>query len=102
MPPVATAIGRWPRSCRAIAITASIAAARSPTTPPRNPAISRATRNPSSAAAKKQIEELRNTRKRQQYLVEWLLILGVPLLFGAYGVTRWRMRLAARENISLA
>ncbi len=51
---------------------------------------------------KKQLEELRNTRKRQQYWVEWILILGVPLLFGLYGVTRWRMRLAARENISLA
>jgi ABC-type uncharacterized transport system involved in gliding motility auxiliary subunit len=51
---------------------------------------------------KKQLEELRNTRKRQQYWVEWILILGVPLLFGIFGITRWRMRLAARENISLA
>jgi ABC-type uncharacterized transport system len=51
---------------------------------------------------KKQIEELKNTRKRQQYWVEWILILGVPGLFGIFGVSRWRMRLAARENISLA
>jgi ABC-type uncharacterized transport system involved in gliding motility auxiliary subunit len=58
--------------------------------------------NETEEQLKKQLEELRNTRKRQQYWVEWLLILGVPLLFGIYGVTRWRMRLAARENISLA
>jgi ABC-type uncharacterized transport system involved in gliding motility auxiliary subunit len=51
---------------------------------------------------KKQLEDLRNTRKRQQLWVEWILILGVPLLFGAFGVGRWRMRLAARENTSLA
>jgi len=58
--------------------------------------------NETEEQLKKQLEELRNTRKRQQYWVEWILILGVPLLFGVYGVTRWRMRLAARENISLA
>jgi ABC-type uncharacterized transport system involved in gliding motility auxiliary subunit len=58
--------------------------------------------NETEEQLKKQLEELRNTRKRQQYWVEWILILGVPLLFGIYGVTRWRMRLAARENISLA
>jgi ABC-type uncharacterized transport system involved in gliding motility auxiliary subunit len=58
--------------------------------------------NETEEQLKKQLEELRNQRKRQQYWVEWLLILGVPLLFGIYGITRWRMRLAARENISLA
>ena len=51
---------------------------------------------------KKQLEDLRNSRKRQQYWVEWILILGVPILFALFGVTRWRMRLASRENISLA
>ena len=51
---------------------------------------------------KKQLEDLRNSRKHQQYWVEWVLILGVPLLFALFGVTRWRMRLASRENISLA
>jgi len=51
---------------------------------------------------KKQLEDLRNARKRQQYYVEWILILGVPLLFALFGVTRWRMRIASRENISLA
>jgi ABC-type uncharacterized transport system involved in gliding motility auxiliary subunit len=58
--------------------------------------------NETEEQLKKQLEELRNTRKRQQYWVEWILILGVPLLFGVFGVSRWRMRLAARENISLA
>jgi hypothetical protein len=51
---------------------------------------------------KKQLEDLRNARKHQQYWVEWILILGVPILFALYGVTRWRMRLNARANVSLA
>lgn len=58
--------------------------------------------NETEEQLKKQLEELRNTRKRQQYWVEWILILGVPILFGLFGIGRWRMRLAARENISLA
>jgi hypothetical protein len=51
---------------------------------------------------KKQLEDLRNSRKHQQYWIEWILILGVPLLFAIYGVLRWRMRLTARANVSLA
>jgi ABC-type uncharacterized transport system involved in gliding motility auxiliary subunit len=51
---------------------------------------------------KKQLEDLRNARKHQQYWVEWILILGVPLLFALYGISRWRMRLNARANVSLA
>jgi ABC-type uncharacterized transport system involved in gliding motility auxiliary subunit len=51
---------------------------------------------------KKQLEDLRNARKHQQYWVEWILILGVPLLFALYGVARWRMRMNARANVSLA
>ena len=51
---------------------------------------------------KKQLEELRNTRKHQQFVVEWILILGVPLLLAAFGVFRRFRRVAARENISLA
>jgi ABC-type uncharacterized transport system involved in gliding motility auxiliary subunit len=51
---------------------------------------------------KKQLEDLRNARKHQQYWVEWILILGVPLLFALYGVLRWHMRLTARANVSLA
>ncbi len=51
---------------------------------------------------KKQLEDLRNARKHQQYWVEWILILGIPILFALYGVLRWRMRLNARANVSLA
>ncbi len=51
---------------------------------------------------KKQLEDLRNARKHQQAWVQWLITLGVPLLFALYGVFRWRMRLNARANVSLA
>jgi len=51
---------------------------------------------------RKQEDDLKAARKDEQRNVEILLILGVPLLFGAYGLLRWRMRTAARENVSLA
>jgi ABC-type uncharacterized transport system involved in gliding motility auxiliary subunit len=51
---------------------------------------------------RKQENDLKAARKDEQRNVEILLILGVPLLFGAYGLLRWRMRTAARENVSLA
>jgi hypothetical protein len=51
---------------------------------------------------KKRDEEMRAAKKNQQHWVEALLILGVPLLFALYGVLRWRMRLNARANVSLA
>ncbi len=51
---------------------------------------------------KKQEEGLKEGRKDQQRNVEIFLILGIPLLFAAYGLIRWRMRLAARSNVSLA
>ncbi len=51
---------------------------------------------------RKQELELRSARKEQQHAVDWLLILGVPALFAAYGLLRWRMRLAARATASLA
>jgi hypothetical protein len=51
---------------------------------------------------KKQLEDIRNLRKHQQLWVECILTFGLPLLLALYGVSRWRMRLAARENISLA
>ncbi|MDP9000962.1 MAG: hypothetical protein M3O46_12710, partial [Myxococcota bacterium] len=47
-------------------------------------------------------EELKQARKAEQRNVELLLILGVPAMFAAYGITRWRMRLAARSHVSLA
>ena len=51
---------------------------------------------------RKQEDEMKEGRKAQQRNVELLLILGIPLLFAAYGLLRWRMRLAARANITLA
>jgi ABC-type uncharacterized transport system involved in gliding motility auxiliary subunit len=47
-------------------------------------------------------DELKSARKNQQGSIEWFLILGIPVLFAAYGLTRWRMRLNAREHVSLA
>jgi hypothetical protein len=51
---------------------------------------------------KKRDEEMKQAKKRQQHIVEGALILGVPLLFALFGILRWRMRITARENISLA
>ncbi|MCL2448962.1 MAG: GldG family protein [Polyangiaceae bacterium] len=49
-----------------------------------------------------QEDELKAARKNQQASIEWLLILGIPILFAAYGLARWRMRLNARAHVSLA
>jgi ABC-type uncharacterized transport system involved in gliding motility auxiliary subunit len=51
---------------------------------------------------RKQEQELRAARKDQQRNVEILLILGIPALFAAYGLLRWRTRLAARAHVALA
>ncbi len=56
----------------------------------------------SDDALKKRDDEMRAAKKNQQHWVEAILILGVPLLFALYGVLRWRMRLSARANVSLA
>jgi len=58
--------------------------------------------NETEEQLKKRDEEMKQARKTQQHQVEAILILGIPLLFALYGVLRWRMRLAARENVSLA
>jgi ABC-type uncharacterized transport system involved in gliding motility auxiliary subunit len=51
---------------------------------------------------RKQEQDIRSARKDQQHDVEILLILGIPALFAAYGLIRWRSRLAARAHVSLA
>ena len=51
---------------------------------------------------RKQEDELKEGRKGQQHGVEIFLILGVPALLAGLGLARWRMRLAARANVSLA
>jgi ABC-type uncharacterized transport system involved in gliding motility auxiliary subunit len=52
--------------------------------------------------ARKAEDEQKAARKDQQHNIDWLLIVGIPALFAAYGLFRWRMRLAARANVSLA
>jgi ABC-type uncharacterized transport system involved in gliding motility auxiliary subunit len=47
-------------------------------------------------------DELKQAHKTQQRDVELLLILGIPVLLAGYGLLRWRMRLTARANVSLA
>jgi ABC-type uncharacterized transport system involved in gliding motility auxiliary subunit len=47
-------------------------------------------------------DEIKAGRKTQQAAVDWFLIVGIPVLFAAYGLARWRMRLSAREHVSLA
>jgi hypothetical protein len=44
------------------------------------------------AAIKKKDEEYREARKHVQREVQWSLILGLPLLFAAFGLLRWRGR----------
>ena len=51
---------------------------------------------------KKQEEDLKAGRKFQQRDVQILLILGIPFLLAAFGLARWRMRINARANVSLA
>jgi hypothetical protein len=51
---------------------------------------------------RKKEEAIKEGRKDQQRNVEIVLILGIPILLAAYGLLRWRMRLNARSNVSLA
>jgi ABC-type uncharacterized transport system involved in gliding motility auxiliary subunit len=60
------------------------------------------TADQSDDEVRKAEEELKAARKDQQRNIDLFLILGIPGLFAAYGLLRWRRRLAARANISLA
>jgi ABC-type uncharacterized transport system involved in gliding motility auxiliary subunit len=51
---------------------------------------------------RKQEEDMKAARKDQQRNVKIFLVLGIPLMFAAYGLLRWRRRMAARESVSLA
>jgi hypothetical protein len=42
---------------------------------------------------RKQEDELKAARKDEQRNIELFLILGIPALFGPYGLTRWRLRI---------
>lgn len=50
---------------------------------------------------KKEEERIKSSRKRTQHLVEGTMILGVPLLFVAFGLILWRMREARRQSDNL-
>ncbi len=53
------------------------------------------------AEIKKKDEDYRNARKKLQNWVQWSLTLGMPLLFGVFGVFRWRRRLAERSSFKV-
>jgi hypothetical protein len=58
--------------------------------------------NETDEQLKKRDEEMKAARKHTQNTIQWTLILLVPLLFSAYGILRWRMRVARRLSVSLA
>lgn len=51
------------------------------------------------AEIKRKDEEYKLARKRLQQSIQWTLTLGVPLLFGAFGIVRWRRRDAQRAQL---
>jgi ABC-type uncharacterized transport system involved in gliding motility auxiliary subunit len=51
---------------------------------------------------RKKLDDLKEARKADQFKVELVLILGIPALFTAFGLIRWRLRLASRANVTLA
>jgi ABC-type uncharacterized transport system involved in gliding motility auxiliary subunit len=53
------------------------------------------------AEVKKKDEESRALRKNLQRNVQWTLTLGIPLLFGAFGLFRWRRRDALRAQLKV-
>ena len=46
-------------------------------------------------------EEYRQARKNQQFLVQWVLTLGLPLGVAAFGLLRWRSRQARKDQYKL-
>jgi len=53
------------------------------------------------AEAKKKDEEYRTARKSVQTNVQWTLTFGVPVLFAAFGLLRWRQRQAQRDQLKI-
>jgi ABC-type uncharacterized transport system involved in gliding motility auxiliary subunit len=53
------------------------------------------------AESKRKDEEYRKARKNLQRKVSLSLILGMPILFGAFGVFRWRRRDALRSSFKI-
>jgi hypothetical protein len=46
-------------------------------------------------------EEYRKARKVLQRNVAWTLILGMPFLFGLFGVFRWRSRTSRQSSLKV-
>ncbi len=53
------------------------------------------------AEAKRKDEEYRSARKSMQTNVQWTLTFGVPLLFAAFGLLRWRQRQSQRDLLKI-
>jgi ABC-type uncharacterized transport system involved in gliding motility auxiliary subunit len=53
------------------------------------------------AEIKRKDEDYRNSRKALQRNVQWTLTLGIPILFGLFGVFRWRRREALRAELKV-
>ena len=53
------------------------------------------------AEAKRKDEEYRTARKSVQTNVQWTLTFGVPVLFAAFGLLRWRQRQAQRDELKI-
>jgi hypothetical protein len=50
---------------------------------------------------RKKDEEYRQARKNQQFLVQWVLTIGMPLGVAAFGVLRWRRRQMRKDQYKL-
>jgi hypothetical protein len=51
---------------------------------------------------RKKDEEYRQARKNQQFLVQWVLTLGLPLGVAGFGLLRWRSRQARKDQYKLS
>ncbi|HTA91529.1 MAG TPA: Gldg family protein [Polyangiaceae bacterium] len=53
------------------------------------------------AEAKRKDEEYRTARKTVQTNVQWFLTFGMPVLFAAFGLLRWRQRQSQRDLLKI-
>ncbi len=53
------------------------------------------------AELKRKDEEYRTARKNLQNKVQWTLVLGMPIAFGAFGLFRWRRRETNRDRFKI-
>ena len=53
------------------------------------------------AEAKRKDEEYRSARKSVQTNVQWTLAFGMPVLFAAFGLLRWRQRQTQRDQLKI-